>query len=110
MRRKGTSADRQKPHGRDDFSRIQWRARRGDRMTVIYDGGVRQNRLSLNRFVELVATAPAALRLVPAQGTIAVGSDADIVLFDPIEKHVISAKTQLRTATSRCSGEKSADA
>ena len=64
-------------------------------MTVIHDGGVRQNRLSMNRFVEITSTAPAKLfGLFPRKGTIAVGSDADVVLFDPNEKHVISAKTQ----------------
>jgi dihydropyrimidinase len=63
-------------------------------MTVIHDGGVRHNRLSLNRFVEITSTAPAKLfGLFPRKGTLAVGSDADVVLFDPNEKHVISAKT-----------------
>jgi len=87
---------RQKPHGRHDFSKIPNGVPGVEtRMTVIYDGGVRQNRLSMNRFVELVSTAPAKLfGLFPRKGTIAVGSDADIVLFDPDEKHVIAAKTQ----------------
>jgi len=87
---------RQKPLGRHDFSKIPNGVPGVEtRMTVIYDGGVRQNRLSMNRFVELVSTAPAKLfGLFPRKGTIAVGSDADVVLFDPDEKHVISAKTQ----------------
>jgi dihydropyrimidinase len=87
---------KQKPHGRHDFSKIPNGVPGVEtRTTVIYDGGVRQNRLSINRFVELVSTAPAKLfGLFPRKGTIAVGSDADIVLFDPNEKHVISAKTQ----------------
>ena len=63
-------------------------------MTVIYDGGVRTKRISLNRFVELTATAPAKLfGLFPKKGTIAVGSDADLVLFDPDGAQTISAHT-----------------
>ncbi len=87
---------RQKPHGRHDFSKIPNGVPGVEtRMTVIHDGGVRQNRLSMNRFVEITSTAPAKLfGLFPQKGTIAVGSDADVVLFDPNEKHVISAKTQ----------------
>lgn len=86
----------QKPHGRHDFSRIPNGVPGVEtRMTVVYDGGVRKNRLSMNRFVELTSTAPAKLfGLFPRKGTIAVGSDADLVLFDPDEKHVISTKTQ----------------
>lgn len=54
------------------------------RMSLIYDGAVGQHRFSLNRFVEVTATAPAKMfGLFPKKGTIAVGSDADIVLFDP---------------------------
>jgi dihydropyrimidinase len=85
----------QKPLGRDDFSKIPNGVPGIEtRMTMIYDGGVRQNRLSLNRFVELTSTAPAKIfGLFPRKGTIAVGSDADIALFDPEERHVISAKT-----------------
>ncbi|MEO5702056.1 MAG: dihydropyrimidinase [Casimicrobiaceae bacterium] len=87
---------RQKPHGRHDFSKIPNGVPGVEtRMTVIYDGGVRRNRLSLNRFVEITSTAPAKLfGLFPRKGTIAVGSDADVVLFDPDARHVISAKTQ----------------
>jgi len=87
---------KQKPHGKHDFSRIPNGVPGVEtRMTVIHDGGVRRNRLSLNRFVEITSTAPAKLfGLFPRKGTIAVGSDADIVLFAPDEKHVITAKTQ----------------
>jgi len=87
---------KQKPHGRHDFSKIPNGVPGVEtRMTVIHDGGVRRNRLSMNRFVEITSTAPAKLfGLFPRKGTIAVGSDADVVLFDPDEKHVISARTQ----------------
>ncbi len=85
----------QKPLGRDDFSKIPNGVPGVEtRLTVIYDGGVRTGRLSLNRFVELTATAPAKIfGMFPQKGTIAVGSDADIVLFDPEERHVLSART-----------------
>jgi dihydropyrimidinase len=60
----------------------------------VYSGGVAQGRFSGNRFVELVATTPAKLfGLYPRKGTIAVGSDADLVIFDPNREHTISAKT-----------------
>jgi dihydropyrimidinase len=62
------------------------------RLPLIFDGGVRKNRLSLNRFVQLVSTTPAKLfGLFPRKGTIAVGSDADLVLFDPKETWTIRA-------------------
>lgn len=86
----------QKPYGRHDFSKIPNGVPGVEtRMATLYDGGVRTGRISLNRFVELVSTAPAKLfGLFPRKGTIAVGSDADLVLFDPGAEHVISAQTQ----------------
>jgi dihydropyrimidinase len=85
----------QKDLGRNDFSRIPNGAPGVEsRLSLMYDGGVRQQRLSLNRFVELVATNPARLMgLYPRKGTIAVGSDADIVVFDPSKPTTISAST-----------------
>src|SRR5450755_3329315 len=57
------------------------------RMSLVYDGGVRPGRISLNRFVELTSTSPAKIfGLFPRKGTIAPGSDADIVIFDPEKK------------------------
>ena len=54
------------------------------RIPVLFDGAVKKRGMSLNKFVELVATNPAKLfGIYPKKGTIAVGSDADIVIFDP---------------------------
>src|SRR5581483_9095671 len=65
-----------------------------NRLSLIYSGGVAAGRFSMNRFVELVSTTPAKLfGLYPKKGTIAVGSDADVVIFNPERKHVISAAT-----------------
>ncbi len=85
----------QKELGRDDFSKIPNGAPGVEhRMSLIYDGGVAQNRVSLNRFVELTSTAAAKMfGLFPRKGTIAVGSDADIVIFDPDAEQTISAAT-----------------
>ena len=64
------------------------------RLELLYDGGVREGRINLNRFVQLTATAPAKMfGLFPQKGTIAVGSDGDIVLFDPEKPHTLSAST-----------------
>src|SRR2546428_8218084 len=62
---------------------------------MIHEFGARAGRISLNRMVELLSTNPAKLfGLYPRKGTIAVGSDADIVVFDSEKKVTISAKTQ----------------
>jgi len=85
----------QKELGRDDFTKIPNGGPGVEhRMSLIYSGGVVGGRFSVNRFVELVSTTPAKLfGLYPKKGTIAVGSDADLVIFDPNRKHAISAKT-----------------
>ena len=82
--------------GRDNFSKIPNGAPGIEtRLPLIYDGGVAKGRLSLNRFVEITATTPAKLfGLFPRKGTIAVGSDADIVVFDPAERWTIRAAEQ----------------
>jgi dihydropyrimidinase len=60
----------------------------------LYSEGVNKGRITLNKMVEVACTNPAKIfGMFPQKGTIAVGSDADIVLFDPNEQHVISAKT-----------------
>jgi len=85
----------QKELGRSDFSKIPNGGPGVEhRMSLIYDGGVVQKRISLNRFVELTSTAAAKIfGLFPKKGTIAVGSDADIVIFDPNREQTISATT-----------------
>jgi dihydropyrimidinase len=85
----------QKEMGKDDFTKIPNGGPGVEhRMSLIYSGGVAGGRFSVNRFVELVSTTPAKLfGLYPRKGTIAVGSDADLVVFDPQRKHTISAKT-----------------
>ncbi|HEY4413939.1 MAG TPA: dihydropyrimidinase [Gaiellaceae bacterium] len=88
--------DGQKTLGKDDFSKIpNGGPGLENRLQMIHEFGVRTGRISLNRMVELLATNPAKLfGLYPRKGTIAVGSDADIVVFDPEKKVTIAAKTQ----------------
>jgi dihydropyrimidinase len=87
--------DGQKTMGKDDFSKIpNGGPGLENRLEMIHEFGVRRGRISLNRMVELLATSPAKLfGLYPRKGTIAVGSDADVVVFDPARKHTISAST-----------------
>ncbi|MCZ6865863.1 MAG: dihydropyrimidinase [Chloroflexi bacterium] len=82
--------------GYEDFSKIPNGAPGVEtRLPLVFDGGVHQRGLSINRFVELTSTSPAKLfGLFPKKGTIAVGSDADIVLFDPEETWTITASEQ----------------
>ncbi|MBV8395926.1 MAG: dihydropyrimidinase [Actinobacteria bacterium] len=86
----------QKDAGRDDFRQIPNGAPGlENRLHMIYHFGVREGRITLNRMVELLATNPAKLfGLYPRKGTLAVGSDADIVVFDPEKRLTISATTQ----------------
>jgi dihydropyrimidinase len=87
--------DGQKTLGEDDFSKIpNGGPGLENRLHMIHEFGVRSGRISLNRMVELLATNPAKLfGLYPRKGTIAVGSDADVVVFDPEKRHTISAST-----------------
>ncbi|MAB81023.1 MAG: dihydropyrimidinase [Planctomycetes bacterium] len=81
--------------GKDDFSKIPNGAPGIEtRMSLTYDGGVAAGRISVNRWVELTSTSPAKIfGLFPRKGTIAPGSDADIVVFDPEAETVLRAKS-----------------
>ncbi|HET6611931.1 MAG TPA: dihydropyrimidinase, partial [Kofleriaceae bacterium] len=85
----------QKELGKDDFSKIPNGAPGIEtRMSLLYDGGVVPGRISLNRWVEIASTAPAKIfGMFPKKGTIAPGSDADIVVFNPNAKMTLSQKT-----------------
>jgi dihydropyrimidinase len=85
--------DGQKTLGKDDFSKIpNGGPGLENRLHMIHEFGARTGRISLNRMVELLSTSPAKLfGLYPRKGTIAVGSDADIVVFDPEKKVTITA-------------------
>jgi dihydropyrimidinase len=87
--------DGQKSLGRDDFSKIPNGAPGlENRIQMIHEFGVRGRRITLNRMVELLSTNPAKyFGLYPRKGTIAVGSDADILVFDPERRVTISSAT-----------------
>jgi dihydropyrimidinase len=94
----------QKELGKDDFTKIPNGGPGVEtRMSLIYNGGVVPGRISVNRFVEITSTAPAKIfGLFPRKGTIAVGSDADIVIFNPTKKMTISAKTHHMNVDYNC--------
>jgi len=85
----------QKDKGKKNFAQIPNGAPGIEhRVMLLFHEGVNKKRIGLNRFVELVSTAPAKLfGLFPQKGTVAVGTDADLVLFDPKAPFKISAKT-----------------
>jgi dihydropyrimidinase len=85
--------DGQKTLGRDDFTKIpNGGPGLEDRLKLIHHFGVGGGRITLNRMVDLLATRPAKLfGLYPRKGTIAVGSDADVVVFDPRRRETLSA-------------------
>ncbi|HEY7197545.1 MAG TPA: dihydropyrimidinase [Gaiellaceae bacterium] len=86
--------DEQKSLGKDDFSKIpNGGPGLEDRLKMIHEFGVRQGRITLSRMVELLSTNPAKLfGLYPRKGTVAVGSDADLVIFDPERTETISVE------------------
>ena len=64
------------------------------RMELMYQGAVAEGRLSLNRWVDMCAAAPAKMfGLHPRKGAIAPGSDADLVVFNPNSTHTLSVET-----------------
>lgn len=85
----------QKELGRGDFTKIP----NGgpiieDRLTILFSEGVKKGRISLNQFVDITSTRIAKLfGLFPKKGTIAIGADADLVIFDPNIERVISAES-----------------
>ncbi|MEH7097859.1 dihydropyrimidinase [Neobacillus vireti] len=85
----------QKDLGKGDFSKIP----NGgpiieDRVSILFSEGVKKGRISINQFVDITSTKAAKLfGLYPKKGTIAIGADADIVIFDPNVDRVISAET-----------------
>ncbi len=87
----------QKTIGREDFTRIPNGAPGVEnRMALLFTGGVVEERISLHKFVEITSTAAAKLfGLFPRKGTIAVGSDADLVIFDPQRTETISVENPL---------------
>lgn len=86
----------QKEMGREDFTKIP----NGipsieDRVNLVYTYGVRRGRIDLHTFVDACSTQAAKLfGLFPRKGTIALGSDADLVIYDPEYRGTISQKTQ----------------
>ncbi len=86
----------QKLLGKDNFSQIP----NGipgieERVNLMYTCGVKAGRLDIHRFVDALSTRPAKIfGLFPRKGTIAVGSDADLVIYDGEYRGMISAKTQ----------------
>jgi dihydropyrimidinase len=81
--------------GLDNFSKIPNGAPGiENRVELMYSEGVNKDRISLNKFVDVTSTTAAKIfGLFPKKGTIAVGSDADIIVFDPQVSHSISADT-----------------
>ena len=85
----------QKLMGKDDFSKIpNGHPAIENRMELLFSEGVQKGKITLNKFVEVSSTNAAKIfGMFPKKGTIAVGSDADIILMNPNKKHTISAAT-----------------
>jgi dihydropyrimidinase len=84
----------QKTMGKDNFTKIPNGIPSVEhRVNLLYQSGVRAGRIDLHRFVDAASTQPARIFGLKGKGTIAVGADADLVVFDPELKHTISAKT-----------------
>ncbi|MBL0355503.1 MAG: dihydropyrimidinase [Chitinophagaceae bacterium] len=85
----------QKLMGKDDFSKIpNGHPAIENRMELLFSEGVSKGKITLNKYVEVSSTNAAKIfGMFPRKGTIAVGSDADIVIIDPNEKHTLSVAT-----------------
>jgi len=85
----------QKKMGKDDFSKIpNGHPAIEHRMELLYSEGVHKKKISLTKYVEISATNAAKIfGMYPQKGTIAIGSDADVVIFDPNKEHTISVNT-----------------
>lgn len=84
----------QKDMGKDDFTKIPNGAPGIEhRLELLFSEGVLKNRITLNRLVEVLCTNPAAIFGLSTKGSLMVGKDADIVLFNPDETHTISSST-----------------
>jgi len=81
--------------GEKDFSKIpNGHPAIEHRMELLYSEGVEKEKISLNKYVEVTSTNAAKIfGMFPQKGTIGIGADADLVIFDPKKKHVLSAKT-----------------
>jgi len=86
---------KQKRMGENDFTKIPNGAPGIEhRLELLFSDGVLKDRISMNKFVEVTSTNAAKIYgMFPKKGSLAIGSDADIVIFDPNEKHTISAET-----------------
>jgi len=85
----------QKELGRGDFRKVP-NGLPGveDRVDLLHDGGVIGGRVSRERWVEVISTAPAKMfGMYPRKGAIVVGADADLVVYDPNARRTISAKS-----------------
>jgi dihydropyrimidinase len=85
----------QKQMGKDDFSKIpNGHPAIENRFELLFSEGVQKGKISLQKFVEVSSTNAAKIfGMFPRKGTLNIGSDADIVIFDPNQKHTLSAKT-----------------
>lgn len=86
---------KQKQMGKNDFSKIpNGHPAIEHRMELLFSEGVRKGRISLSKYVELTSTNAAKIfGIYPKKGTIAIGADADLVIFNPKKRHTLSVKT-----------------
>ena len=86
---------KQKAMGKKDFSKIpNGHPAIEHRMELLFSSGVKTGKISLNKYVEVTSTNAAKIfGMYPKKGTIAIGADADLVIFNPNKKHTLSVKT-----------------